>query len=43
MKIFEELIHLTLKKCESWIESGDDGELFFVDPNDGVEIYEHYG
>lgn len=40
---FEELINLTLATCESWVESGDDGLLRFVDPIDGHEISAHYG
>lgn len=39
----EELIRITLKKCESWIHNGEDGLDYFVDPNDRVEISAHYG
>lgn len=42
-KKIEELILLSLEKCESWVQKGVDGLDYFVDPNDGVEISAHYG
>lgn len=45
--MIEESIKKMIKKiidtCKPWIQNSEKGLLYFIDPNDGVEISAHYG
>lgn len=41
--VFEDLLNLTLAKCESWVQIRGDKGLQLIDPIEGIEISAHYG
>ncbi len=43
LEIMKSWVGVIMDKCSSWIASGKDGCLEFIDPIDNVEISSHYG